>query len=247
MPEHRVLGFVGARTGSKGLPGKNIKNFHGKPLIQWTLECLQGSELLTDVVVSTDGEDIAKVCREAGAWVPFLRPPELATDEANICDVILYTLDRLRKEEGRNYTHVMLAHPTVPLRQSWHIDEAVSKYFKDMNSPTETLVSGKPIPSKYGWMMHRTEEGYMDFSLGDIETMPLQRQAFIDRFLPNGALWIFPVKDFKGDLYRTNTQLYIMDDIYSVDIDTMEDFNLAWKNFEELTALKTPPRSQKDL
>ena len=78
----RVLGFVTARGGSKGLPGKNLRDLCGKPLIAWSIETALRSETIDELVVSTDSQEIADVSRRYGAEVPFLRPSALATDTA---------------------------------------------------------------------------------------------------------------------------------------------------------------------
>src|SRR3954469_13396668 len=75
-----ILALIPARGGSKGIPGKNIRNFGGYPLIAWSIAAAQQSELITRVIVSTDDEGIAAVAREHGAETPFLRPAALAQD-----------------------------------------------------------------------------------------------------------------------------------------------------------------------
>src|SRR3546814_6735940 len=87
-----AIGIIAAREGSKGLPGKNIRSLCGKPLIVWTIEKALRSHSLKTVIVSTDCSEIADAARKAGAEVPFLRPPELATDTASSYDVIRHAL-----------------------------------------------------------------------------------------------------------------------------------------------------------
>lgn len=110
------LGIVTARGGSKRLPGKHLRLLCGKPMIQYTLEAAKGSAL-DAYLVSTDDPAIAKFCSHWGAPVPFLRPPELASDSAKSVDVLLHALrwfeDRFRIEP----THVVLLQPTSPLRR----------------------------------------------------------------------------------------------------------------------------------
>ena len=79
----KTVAFIFARGGSKGLPDKNIRLFSGKPLIAHTIDQAIESNLFTDVVVSTDSENIAKISREYGATVPFMRPSRLANDTSN--------------------------------------------------------------------------------------------------------------------------------------------------------------------
>jgi len=77
-----ILGVITARGGSKGIPGKNIKELGGKPLIAYTIDVAKKSNLITHLIVSTDDEEIADVCRKYGAEVPFMRPAKLADDLA---------------------------------------------------------------------------------------------------------------------------------------------------------------------
>lgn len=122
IAQKRVLAIVPARGGSKGLPGKNIRPMCGKPLIAWTIEKARKSRYLDTVLVSTDCEDIARVARETGAAVPFLRPAELASDTASTYDVIRHALAFLKAEQGSDYDYVVLLEPTSPLREDEDID-----------------------------------------------------------------------------------------------------------------------------
>ncbi|MBC7323941.1 MAG: acylneuraminate cytidylyltransferase family protein, partial [Moorella sp. (in: Bacteria)] len=110
-----ILGFIPARAGSKGVPGKNIRPLAGKPLIVHTIETARASGILDYLLVSTDGEEITKIAREAGAEVPFMRPPELATDTARGIDVLAHAMAWC-EEHGRLYDWVMTLQPTSPLR-----------------------------------------------------------------------------------------------------------------------------------
>lgn len=112
----RVLAIIPARGGSKGLPGKNLRELAGKPLIVWSIEHALGTAAITDTLVSTDCPEIAEVARTAGAEVPFLRPAELATDTAPTEPAMLHALRTL--EEARpTYDMIALLQPTSPLRR----------------------------------------------------------------------------------------------------------------------------------
>ena len=87
-----VIAIIPARSVSKGLPGKNIKQFCEKPLVAWTIEAGLGSKHIDEVMVTTDSEEIAVIAREFGASVPFIRPAELASDGATSMDVIRHAL-----------------------------------------------------------------------------------------------------------------------------------------------------------
>ena len=99
----KIIGIIPARGGSKGIPKKNIRLFAGKPLIVWTIEHALQCCVLNKIIVSTDDEDIAKISRNAGAEVPFLRPKELAHDDTPDFPVYDHALKWL--SENQNYQH----------------------------------------------------------------------------------------------------------------------------------------------
>lgn len=225
----KILGFVGARGGSKGLPGKNVMDFHGKPMIAWTLEALKTSPYLSQVALSTDDTTIAEVCKQAGFEVPFLRPAELATDNAAIGKAIQHAVKWYMDNRGESFDYVLLAQPTSPLRTVAHVNEALGQYFREKKYPDETLVSVYKAPPKTGWLTHQSEEGYLEFTFAKNKAQPRQRQALPQWFYPNGAIYLAPLKDFKGEFYGPHTQMYVMPEEVSVDIDTLEDFQRAWE------------------
>ena len=106
-----VIGIIPARSGSKGLLRKNLINLCGKPLIAWSIIEAEKSKYIDRYIISTDDVEIARVAKKYGCDVPFLRPVELATDDANINDVILHALDILQER----YEIVIVLQPTSPL------------------------------------------------------------------------------------------------------------------------------------
>lgn len=116
-----AIGVIPARGGSKGLPGKNIRQLCGKPLIAWSIEKARRSRYLDVVLVTTDHEDIARIARDSGVDVPFLRPAELATDGASTYDAIRHALDHYRAA-GREFHYTVLLEPTSPLREDDDVD-----------------------------------------------------------------------------------------------------------------------------
>src|SRR3990167_8979999 len=112
----RILGVITARGGSKGIPGKNIKPLGGKPLIAYTIEAAKKSKLITHLIVSTDDEEIARVARECGAEVPFMRPAELAGDETGHLLVMQHALAHMEEKLGAPFDYVLILQPTSPFR-----------------------------------------------------------------------------------------------------------------------------------
>ena len=119
------LAIVPARGGSKGLPGKNIKELCGKPLVAWSIEAGLKSKYVDEVMVSTDDEKIAEISKKYGANAPFLRPSELASDTATTFDAVKHTIDYYKNELKKEFDYIVLLEPTSPLREVCDIDRAI--------------------------------------------------------------------------------------------------------------------------
>lgn len=113
-----ILAVIPARGGSKGIPGKNIKDLYGQPLISYTIQAALDCKKIDRVVVSTDSEKIAGVAKKYGADVPFLRPAALAMDTSKTIDAVIDVLERLQE----TYEYVVLLQPTSPLRTAEDIE-----------------------------------------------------------------------------------------------------------------------------
>lgn len=120
-----LLALIPARGGSKRLPGKNVRNLAGKPLIAWTIEAAIQCGRFSEIVVSTDDPEIAAVSERYGARVPFLRPHELASDTSTTFEAVKHVLDRYRIDYGREFGHTVLLQPTSPLRDAHEIESAL--------------------------------------------------------------------------------------------------------------------------
>ena len=129
MPRNRdCVAFIFARGGSKGLPGKNIKMFHGKPLIAWAITHALALKYIRRVIVSTDSEEIASVASEYGAEVPFVRPAYLAQDNSPEWLAWRHALEFIRKDEGR-LPRAMISIPvTAPLRHVSDLEKCIKKF-----------------------------------------------------------------------------------------------------------------------
>lgn len=127
----RILAVVPARGGSKGLPGKNIRELAGLPLIVHSLRAAALSPAVTRCVVTTDSEEIAEVVRTHGGDVPFLRPARLAQDDTPMGPVVRHALESVEREEGRPYDAVLLLDPTSPARVPSQFDKAARRLADD--------------------------------------------------------------------------------------------------------------------
>lgn len=136
----KVLAIIPARAGSKGLPGKNIRIMCGKPLIAWSIEKAKLSKYLDTVLVTTDCKEIASISKQYGAYVPFLRPGELATEQSSTHDALHHAIKHLQMAEGQTFDYVVLLEPTSPLRENNDIDCMLEQLFQ-MSAEYDSIIS----------------------------------------------------------------------------------------------------------
>jgi CMP-N-acetylneuraminic acid synthetase len=153
-----VLAVVPARGGSKGLPRKNVREFLGRPLVQWSIDAGVRAATVGRVVVSTDDPEIAAVARAGGAEVPFLRPTELSGDLVPDHPVFAHALDWLRTHDGYVPDLVVQLRPTSPLRPDTLVDEGVTRLLDDPAADSLRVVT-EPINNPF--KMWRIEEGVL--------------------------------------------------------------------------------------
>lgn len=214
-----IVAIIPARGGSKRLPGKNIKNLAGKPMIAWTIEAAQQSKACSKIVVSTEDNKVATV---AGLWGAEIldRPAELATDEAKSIDVVIHAIQEL----GLNETdYVLLLQPTSPLRTGDDIRQAV-KIMQEENA--EAVVSVTEIPKlAYEDIVQRVAQGSI------LEPVyPEITKVMEKRYMLNGAIYLNKVKSLiEKKTFRPwrKTVAYIMPPERSIDVDTKAEFLMA--------------------
>ena len=222
-----MIAFIPARGGSKGVPGKNIKELCGKPLIAYTIEAALKAEKIDRVIVTTDDEDIAKVAREYGAEVPFMRPDYLASDTSSDVDVYLHAAEFVMDETGEKLHKFMVCLPTVPCRDARHIDEAINKFENDQAT---TLISFTEAEVPPGWYHTVDEKGRVsNAGFGKAGSNIANRQTNATYYIPNGAIYIldYDLLKEKRTYYCDNTTTYVMSREDSVDIDYPIDFEIA--------------------
>ena len=219
----RVLGVVPARGGSKAIPGKNIVDLGGRPLIAWTASAAGGSSL-TRTVLSTDDGAIAEVGRSVGLDVPFTRPAELATDSASSIDVALHALDAVIAA-GEAYDAVMLLQPTTPFRTSADIDAAIALLD---SSGADSVISVVDVGGHHPARMKRMDgDRLIDPPYAEaVENQP--RQELEPLFIRNGAIYLTRVDVLRTRSFRGHdARALVMPSDRSVNIDVPLDLLLA--------------------
>lgn len=227
----KALYLIPARGGSKGIPNKNIKLLNGKPLIQYTIEAAQGVTNNNNICVSTDSVAIKEVVEEIGLRVPFLRPPELATDHATSESVMRHALSYY-ESIGVQYDYIVLLQPTSPFRNSQHLLNAEEKV---RDNDLDMLVSVKLTASNpYYVLFEEDQQGLLRKSKNGDFT---RRQDCPDVFELNGAIYIISTASLKEKTMKEFDKLvkYEMGEEESLDIDNPMDWLIA----EELLKSKS--------
>jgi len=223
----RVLAVIPARGGSKGVRRKNIRDLCGKPVIVWTIEtALAAGDILHRVIVSTDNAEIAEAARAAGAEVPFMRPAEMATDEAPGLPVIQHAVGFVEEEEGTPVDWVLVLQPTAPFRNADDIAESLKLA---LEGGYDSVVSVTRVLAEHPILMKKIENDRLfPYCLEEKECT--RRQDYDPpAYMRNGAIYmtrrdvLMEGNSIWGEVIRP----YVMPEERSYDIDSERDFKLV--------------------
>ena len=217
------IAVITARSGSKGVKDKNIRQLEGKPLLAYTVEAALRSGCFDCVHVSTDSEEYAKIAKAYGADVPFLREVSLATDTAGTWDVLRACVEQYDRL-GQKFDTVTLLQPTSPLRDVLDIQKAF-QIFEEKHA--QSVVSVCEV--EHSPMLCNTlgTDGSMD---GFVDLNKVGRRQDMETYYRlNGAIYIQTTKLLmeQGNLYGSGAYAYVMSQEHSIDIDTELDFLIA--------------------
>ena len=228
-----ILAIIPARSGSKGVPGKNIRDLAGKPLICWSIEEAKKSELLTRVIVSTDSEDIANIAKSCGAEVPFFRPEEISQDLSTDVEFLQHALNFLKEKEEYEPDIVLRLPPTSPLRTARHIDEGIRTLIENPDADSCRPITEAP---KHPYKMWRVVDGaqvmepFLSSAVTKMdEPYNLPRQMLPKAYVHTGAMDIMRLRTIR-DLKSTSGKkvaYFFMKPEDSVNIDSEIDFEIA--------------------
>jgi len=220
----KIVSIIPARGGSKGLPGKNIIDLAGKPLIAWTIEASLTSKYITQTITSSDDDKILEIAKQFGSEV-IKRPDELSLDTTPSEPVIEHVLNNIENIE--EYDYLILLQPTSPLRDEKDIDRAIELLIEKKAS---ALISVKEIDNKILKAFKNDESGYLEGIVNNIYPF-MRRQDLPKVFMPNGAIYIVSIKEFlkRKRLFTDKTISFEMSEEKSFDIDTLEDLQVCSK------------------
>lgn len=230
----KILCIIPARSGSKGIPHKNIKLFHDKPLLAWSINQTQQSKYNMRIIVSTDSQQYATIANNYGAETPFLRPPEISQDLSTDYECIKHCLDWLNLNENYIPDIVLQLRPTQPLRKIETIDKCLDIFIQNRNNydSLRTVVEFEKSPYKmYNIVNNQLLPLFTE--INNIKEPYNQcRQVLPKTYLHNGYIDIF-----NADIINNNTisglniYPFIMNKCDVIDIDTDNDWIKAENSY----------------
>ena len=226
MIDHaRVLVVVAARSGSKGLPNKNILPLNFKPLLAYPIIAARNAQHVDEVLLSTDSEEYKQIGEEYGARAPFIRSDDLASDTANSVDVLLDALDYLGTQ-GENFDYIALLEPTSPLTDSSDLDAAITQ-LHSRREHCDSVVGVQRLESSHpAYALKMDSSDFISpYSSDTFSAMP-RRQELQPLVVLDGSLYISKVNTLrnKRTFYHEKTQGLIFDKRKGFEVDDYIDF-----------------------
>ena len=233
----KVIALVTARSGSKGVPDKNIKNIGGHSLLDWSIKSSLKAQSISNVYLSTDSEIYANVGKECGALVPFLRPKELASDTVNDLDVIQHFLSIIN-EKPDALVHIR---PTTPLRDPSILNKAIEMFFSKKDELTSLRSVHEMSESAYK-SFEVNDKGFLS-TIGSIESgdrANLPRQAFPKTYVANGYVDVLDPNYILKENKLHGDKILAFQTPVATEVDSVEDLEyLEWQITKLPQLLKT--------
>ena len=219
-----VIAIIPARGGSKGLPGKNIKELCGKPLIAWSIETGLSSKYIDEVMVTTDSEEIANIAREFGASVPFIRPADLASDTATSFDVIKHVIHFYENELNKKFDYIVLLEPTSPLRDKDDIDRSIEQLLSSSHASAVVGIC-KTETQHPAFLVKKSDNNFL-VGYENEDMRVLRRQEINDVYFFEGSVYVSHTDTLlaRKTFYHEHTLGYEVPKWKALEIDDLDDF-----------------------
>ena len=237
--DRSVLAVIPARSGSKGLKGKNILQLNGKPLIAWTIEAARGSKYIDNLLVSTDDKKISEIANKYHCQTPFLRPLELSLDETPTIDVILHAINYYLNL-GKKYDYFILLEPTSPLRDSHDIDKAL-ELLDSSRDFANSIVGVSKVESSHPFFDVKIKESGLIEPYANNKFKTVRRQDIDELFYFEGSIYISKTDELINEksFLHEKTLPYTVPRWKSLEIDELLDLILAESIMNNLKLLTT--------
>ena len=220
----KILALILARCGSKRLPGKNIRKLGGKPLIIWSIDIVKDIAEICDILVSTDDPAFASVSKEAGAFVPWLRPANLSSDTATSVNAALHALDWYETEKGA-VDGLLLLQPTSPFRTIDSVRKGIELFRKNSQNP---VISVSPTHA-HPMLTFKMDGDYLVPFMQE-DGMQTLSQDLPPAYVVNGSFYLISptsLREKRSFVGNKTMPLVIESPQESLDIDTEFDFEFA--------------------
>lgn len=224
-----TIAIITARGGSKRIPQKNIKDFCGKPIIEYSIQAANESGIFDEVMVSTDDKKIAEISTKAGANVPFLRSEANANDYATTADVLLEVLEQYEKI-GTQFEYACCIYPTAPFVTAQKLKGAI-ELLKKENCDSVMPVTAFSFPPLRGMIL---KDGKLEYKW---QEYAMKRSQDLEEVYHDcGQFYVFRVEQFKniGKLVTDNTVGMVIPELEVQDIDNETDWELAEAKYQLL-------------
>jgi CMP-N,N'-diacetyllegionaminic acid synthase len=222
-----IVAIIPARSGSKQLPGKNMINLCGQPLISYTFQAALDSKLIDFVLVTTDDEKIINFAKKFPEIHVIKRPKKISKDSSPTLEAIYHALTNFENKISKTFDLIVTLQPTSPLRKHHHIDEAILAIKSDPDS--DSLVSYIPVPHQFepGSLMKKNSNGYLVPTDPTFQSFP-NRHLKAKYFARNGAaIYITKRNKINEYIWGGNCIGYQMKPEESIDIDGLDDLKVA--------------------
>ncbi len=221
-----MLGLVPARGGSKGIPRKNVRPLGGRPLLEWVLAAITASASVERLLVSTDDEEVATLARTAGAETPFLRPAELAGDDAPGAAVVEHALEWLAREEGVEPDWILFVQPTEPFVRPEQISRAIELA---LEREADSAITAIRVPRNFHPFHVRLErDGFLAFDRPDEHRAHPTRQGDPPRLAFGNLYWVRREAFLADRSLEAGRRVGLeIEALTALDLNTEEDWRLA--------------------
>jgi CMP-N,N'-diacetyllegionaminic acid synthase len=232
----KIIGIIPARAGSEGIQNKNIRSFHGKPLIAWTIECALASSL-DRVIVSTNDDEIKDIAEKYGAEVPFMRPDDLSDSYSRIEPVLRHTYEYLKEEEQYEADILVMLLPTSPFRHVEDVNMAIQMYIDSEVTSVASVIKAEANMNPH-WMLVENGDDVELFNGKQLRNIKDRRQDLPDVYIRNDFVYVLNPNNLyasKPTLYGDKLTLYkISEHRYDIDINSEKDLSIAEAIFDKL-------------